>query len=140
MRNSNCRGKATEHRGTRWEQCALRSSSVKTVDTPEGKNLFHATAMSVYQRQPTMDVRAYLTEAQHLDSYLPPTIIIDGMAVVHELNVHKSHVVIVKAIQHSLFTQLTSLSATARHTYSLMTTAQFAERSYETTKNSWQIF
>ena len=96
----------------------------KNVDTPEGKNLFHATAMSVYQRQPTMDDRAYLTEAQHLDSYLPPTIIIDGMAVVHELNVHKSHIVIVKTIQHSLFAQLTtSLSATARHTYSLMTTS-----------------
>ena len=53
----------------------------KNVDTPEGKNLFHVTAMSVYQRQPTMDDRAYLTEAQHLDSYLPPTIIIDDMAV-----------------------------------------------------------
>ena len=88
-----------------------------------------------------MNDRAYLTEAQHLDSYLPPTIIIDSMAVVHELNVHKSHIVIVKTIQHSLFAQLTiSLSATARHTFSLMTTAQFAERSYETTKNSWQIF
>ena len=59
------------------------------VDTPEGQNLFHATAMSVYQRQPTMDDRAYLTEAQHPGSYLPPIIIIDGMAVVHELNVHK---------------------------------------------------
>ena len=88
-----------------------------------------------------MNDRAYLTEAQHLDSYLPPTIIIDSMAVVHEMNVHKSHIVIVKTIQHSLFAQLTiSLSATARHTFSLMTTAQFAERSYETTKNSWQIF
>ena len=31
------------------------------VDTPEGKNLFHATAMSVYPRQHTMDDRAYLT-------------------------------------------------------------------------------
>ena len=88
-----------------------------------------------------MNDRAYLTEAQHLDSYLPPTISIDSMAVVHELNVHKSHIVIVKTIQHSLFAQLTiSLSATARHTFSLMTTAQFAERSYETTKNSRQIF
>ena len=58
-----------------------------------------------------MDDRAYLTEAQHLDSYQPPTIIIDGMAVVHELNIHKSHIVIVKTFQHSLFAQLTSLSA-----------------------------
>ena len=56
------------------ELCALRSSSAKRlrfsadnidsqVDTPKGKNLFHAIAMSVYQRQPTMDDRAYLTEA-----------------------------------------------------------------------------
>ena len=89
MRNSNCRGSATEHGGTRWEQCALRSSSAKKVDSPEGKNLFHATAMSVYQRQPTMDDRVYLSEAQHMDSYLPPTIIINGVAVVHDLNVHK---------------------------------------------------
>ena len=88
-----------------------------------------------------MDDRAYLTEAQHLDSYLPPTIIVDGMTVVHELNVHKSHLVIVKTIRHSLFAQMTtSLSAMARHTYSLMTTAQFAEGSCDTTKNSWQIF
>ena len=88
-----------------------------------------------------MDVRAYLTEAQHLDSYLPPTIIIDGKAVVHELSVHQRDIVIVKTIQHSLFAQLTtSLSATARHTYSLMTTAQFTDISYESTKNSWQIF
>ena len=66
-----------------------------------------------------MDDRAYLTEPQHLDSYIPPTIIIDGMAVVHELSVHKSHIVIVKTIAHSLFAQMTvSLSATARHTYS----------------------
>ena len=54
MRNSNCRGRAAEHGGTRWELCALRSSSAKTrrffgdntdgqVDTPEGKNLFHAS-------------------------------------------------------------------------------------------------
>ena len=48
----------------------------KNVDTPEYKNFFHATAMSVYQRQPTMDDREYLTEAHHLDSYLPSTIII----------------------------------------------------------------
>ena len=54
----------------------------KNVDTPEGKNLFHATAMSVYQRQRTMDDRAYLTEAQHLVSYLRPTIIIGGKTVV----------------------------------------------------------
>ena len=48
--------------------------------------------MSVYHRQPTMDDRAYLTEAQHPDSYLPSTIITDGMAVLHELNVHKSNI------------------------------------------------
>ena len=71
--------------------------------------------MSVYQRKPTMDDRAYLTEAQHLDSY--PIIIIDGMAVVHELNVHKSHIIIVKTFQHSLFAQFTSLSATATHIF-----------------------
>ena len=52
-------------------------------------NIDGQTAMSVYQRQPTMDDRAYLTKAQHPDSYLPPTITIDGVAVVHELNVHK---------------------------------------------------
>ena len=88
-----------------------------------------------------MDDRGYLTEAQHLESYLSPTIIIDGMDVVHEFNVHKSHTVIVNTTLHSLFAQLTtSLSATARHTYFLMTTAQFTERSYKTTGNSWQIF
>jgi len=48
--------------------------------------------MSVYQRQPTMNDRAYLTDAQHPDRYLPPIIIIDGTAAVHELNVHKSHI------------------------------------------------
>ena len=48
--------------------------------------------MSVYQRQPTMDVRTYLTKVQHTDSYLSPTINIDGMAVVHELNVQKIHI------------------------------------------------
>ena len=53
------------------------------VDTPEGKNLFHETAMSVYQRQRTMGDRAYLTEAQHPYRYLPPATIIDGMSVVH---------------------------------------------------------
>ena len=74
MRNSNCRGSAAEHGGTHWELCALRSSSAKKhrfivdntdgqVDTPEDKNLFHATAMTVYQRQPTIDDRTYLTEA-----------------------------------------------------------------------------
>ena len=83
----------------------------------------------------------FILSVFRFNSYLPPTIIIDDMAVVHKLNVHKSHIVIVKNIQHTLFAQLTtSLSATARHTYSLMTTAQFAESSYETTKNSWQIF
>ena len=62
------------------------------VDTPDDTNLFHATAMSVYQRKPTMDSMAYLTEAQHPDSYLPPTIIVDGMVVVHKMSVHKSHI------------------------------------------------
>ena len=33
------------------------------VDIPEGKNLFHATTMTVYQRQLTIDDRTYLTEA-----------------------------------------------------------------------------
>ena len=81
---------ATEHRGTRWEQCALRSSSRKN----------------------------------------------NGMAVVRELNVHKSHIAIVKTIQHSLFAQLTTtISATGRHTYSLMTTAQF-ERQVRTAGRS----
>ena len=100
------------------------------IDTPEGKNLFHATAISVYQRQPTMDDRAYLTEAQHLDSHLPPTIIIDGMAVVHEMNVHKIHIDNCQDLSALfIFEQLTtSLSATARHAYSLMSTAQLAER------------
>ena len=98
MRNSNCR-----QGRKRQELCALLSSSAKRhrfsvdntdgqVDTPEGKNLFHATAMSVYQRKPKMDDRAYLTVAQNPDSYLPPTIITDGMAVVHELSVNKSHI------------------------------------------------
>ena len=55
------------------------------VDTPDDTNLFHATAMAVYQRNRTKDSMAYLTEAQHPQSYLPPTIIIDGMVVVHKL-------------------------------------------------------
>ena len=81
MRNSNCRGSAAEHGGTRWELCALRSSSAKKrlffvdntdgqVDTLKGKNLFHSTAMTVYQRQPTIDDRTYLTEAKHPESHL----------------------------------------------------------------------
>ena len=47
MRNSNCRGNAAQHVGTRWELCALRSSSAikrrffvdntdGQEDTPEG--------------------------------------------------------------------------------------------------------
>jgi len=117
MRNSNYRWSVPEHIGTCWEQCPFRSSTANNVDTPERKNVFH------------------------LDYYLPPTILIDGMAVVHELNVHQSHIVIVKTIQHSLLAQLTTgLSANATHTYALMTTVQLAEISYETTKNSWQIF
>jgi len=94
----------------------------KKSDTSVGKYLFQATTMSVYQIQPTIDDRGYRTEALHLNSYLTPTMIIDGIAVVHELNVHKSHLVIIKTTLHSLFAQLTTrLSATARHIYSLMT-------------------
>ena len=86
MLYSVCRGSAAEHGGTRWELCALRCSSAKRLrfsvdnidaqaDTPDGKNLSHATAISVYQRQPTLDDRAYLIDAQHPDSHLSPTII-----------------------------------------------------------------
>ena len=75
MRNSNCQRGAAQHGGTHWELSALRSSSSKRlcfsvdnidgqVDTPEGKNLFRATAMSVYQKQPTMDDRAHLTKRE----------------------------------------------------------------------------
>ena len=48
--------------------------SVDNIDG-RGKKLFHATAMSVCQaqRQATMNNRAYLTDAQHPDSYLLPT-------------------------------------------------------------------
>ena len=53
------------------------------VDTPDDTNLFHATAMAVYQRKRTKDSMTYLTEALHPESYLPPTIIIDGMVVGH---------------------------------------------------------
>ena len=133
MRNSNCRGRAAEHGGTRWELCALRSSSAKErrffgdntdgqVDTPEGKNLYHATAMTVYQRQPTIDDRTYLTEAQHPDSHLSSL----SMAWLLCMNFvfTKVTLITVKAFQHFLFAQLTAnLSATARHIYSLMTTA-----------------
>ena len=133
MRNSNCRGRAAEHGGTRWELCALRSSSAKKrrflcentngqVDTPEGKNLFHATAMIVYQRQPTIDDRTYLTEAQHPESHLLSL----SMAWLLCMNLVFTTVTLitVKAFQHFLFAQLTAnLSATARHIYSLMTTA-----------------
>ena len=66
MRNSNCRGSAAEHGGTRWELCALRSSSAKKrrlfvdntdgqVDTTDGKNLFHATAMTASVPETTYD-------------------------------------------------------------------------------------
>ena len=67
-RNSNCRWNAAERGGTLWELCILRSSTALKVDTPDCKTLFHVTAMSVYQRKPTMDHMAYLTEAQHLDT------------------------------------------------------------------------
>ena len=40
----------------------------KNVDTPEGKNLFHATAMSVYQRQPTWLRHSIWTVTYHLPS------------------------------------------------------------------------
>ena len=133
MHSSNCRGSEAEHGGTRWELCALRSSSAKKrrffvvnidgqVDTPEGKNLFHATAMAVYQKQPTMNDRAYLTKAQHPESHLSSL----SMAWLLCMNLvfTKVTLITVKAFQHSLFGQLTAnLSATARNTYSLMTTA-----------------
>ena len=133
MRNSNCRGSAAEHGGTRWELCALRSSSAKKrrffvdntdgqVDTTEGKNLFHATAMTVYQRQPTIDDRTYLTKAQHPESHLSSL----SMAWLLCINLVLTKVTLinVKAFQNFLFAQLTAnLSATARHIYSLMTTA-----------------
>ena len=58
MRNSNCRGSAAEA-GARWKRYALRTSSAKKggffvdntdcqVDTPNSKNVFHATAITVY--------------------------------------------------------------------------------------------
>ena len=76
MRNSNYRGSAAEYGETRWELCASRSSTAKKsslfvdnidgqIHTPEGKNLFHATAVAVYQKRRTMDDKPYLTEAQH---------------------------------------------------------------------------
>ena len=52
------------------------------VDTLEGKNLFHATAMTVYQRQHTINDRTYLTEAQHQESHLPSL----------SMCVHKGHI------------------------------------------------
>ena len=133
MRNSNCRGSAAEHGGTRWELCARRSSSAKKrrffidntdgpVDTLEDKNLFHATAIAVYQRQPTIDDKTYLTEAHHPESHLPSL----SMAWLLCMNLvfTKVTLITVKAFQHSLFAQLTAIiSATARHTYSLMATA-----------------
>ena len=133
MCNSNCRGSAAEHRGTRWELCALKSSSAKKrrffvdntdgqVDTTEGKNLFHATAMTVYQRQPTIDDETYLTKAQHPESHISSV----SMARLLCMNLvfTKVTLITVKAFQHFLFAQLTAnLSAAARHIYSLMTTA-----------------
>ena len=130
MHSSNCRGSDAEHGGRRWQLCALRSSSAKKrrvniggqVDTPEGKNLFHATAMAVYQKQPTMDDRAYLTEAQHPESHIPSLSMVWLLCM--NLVFTKVTLITVKAFQHSLFGQLTAnLSATARHIYSLMTTA-----------------
>jgi len=133
MRNSNCRGSAVEHGGTRWDLCARRSSLAKKnrffvyntdgqVDTPEGKNLFHATAITVYQRQPTIDDRTYLTEAHHPESHLPSL----SMARLLCMNLvfTKVTLITVKAFQYSLFAQLTAnISATTRHTYSVMATA-----------------
>ena len=117
MRNSNCRGSAAEHGGTRWELCALRSSSAKKrrffvdntdgqVDTTEGKNLFHATAMRVYQRQHTIDDRTYLTKAQHPESHLSSL----SMAWLLCMNFvfTKVTLITVKAFQHILFAQLTA--------------------------------
>ena len=88
------------------------------VDTTEGKNLFHATAMTVYQRQPTIDDRTYLTKAQHPESHLSSL----SMAWLLCLNLvfTKVTLITVKAFQHFLFAQLTAnLSATARHIYDL---------------------
>ena len=92
------------------------------VDTPDGKNVFHATAMTVYQRQPTIYDRTYLTEAQHPESHLSSL----SMAWLLCMNCvfTKVTLITVKAFQHLLFVQLTaSISATARHIYSSMTTA-----------------
>ena len=92
------------------------------VDTLEGNNLFHVTAISAYQRKPTMDDRAYLTEAQHPDSHLPSLSM--AWLLCMKLVLTKVTLIIVKTFQHSLIAQLTtSLSATVRHTYSLMITA-----------------
>ena len=69
-----------------------------------------------------MDDRTYLTEAQHPESHLPSL----SMAWLLCMNLVFTKVILitVKAFQHSVFAQLTAnLSATARHTYSLMTTA-----------------
>ena len=112
MRNLNCRGRAAEHGRTRWELCALRSSSAKKrrffvdntdgqVDTTEGKNLFHATATTVYQRQPTIDDRTYLTKAQHPESHLSSL----SMAWLLCMNLvfTKVTLITVKAFQHFLF-------------------------------------
>ena len=134
MRNSNCRGSAAEQGGTRWELCALRSSTAKKrrffvdntdgqVDTTEGKNLFHATAMTVYRRQQlTIDDGTYLTKAQHPESHLSSLSM--AWLLCMKLVFTKVTLINVKAFQHLLFAQLTAnLSATARHIYSLMTTA-----------------
>ena len=66
MRYSNCRGSTAhieEHAGNYVHSGLHRQKRLRfsvddidgQVDTPEGKNLFHATAMSTYQRQATMD-------------------------------------------------------------------------------------
>ena len=74
--------------------------------TSEGKNLFHATAMIVYQRQPTIEDRTYLTEAQHPDSHLSSL----SMAWLLCMNFvfTKVTLITVKAFQHFLFAQLTA--------------------------------
>jgi len=122
-------GSAAEHGWTRWELCALRSSSAKSVvfvvdntdgqvHTLEGKNVFHATAMTVYQIQHTIYDRTYLTEAQHPESHLPSL----SMARLLCMNLVFTKVTLNICQRLSAFfiraILTANLSATARHTYS----------------------
>ena len=85
--------------------------------------MFHGAAMAVYQRHPTMDGRAYLTEAKHPESHQPSLSM--AWLLCMKLVFTKVTLITVKAFQHSFcFAQLTAnLSATARHTYYLRTSA-----------------